>query len=59
MAEPPIRRNSTEAKGGTNVRAIKWVLALSLLLAVIAMAWTYAAAPQGTQDGATTNADPR
>lgn len=59
MAEPPIRRNATEAKGGINVAAIKWVLGISLLLAIIAMVWTYAAAPQGTQDGATTAVDPR
>ncbi len=59
MAEPPIRRNATEAKGGINVAAVKWVLGISLLLAIIAMVWSYAAAPQATQDGATTAADPR
>ncbi len=48
MAEPPIRRNATETKGGTNVRAITWVLGISLLLAVGAMIWTYAATPRAT-----------
>jgi hypothetical protein len=48
MAEPPIRRNATETKGGINVRAVKWVLGISLLLAVGAMIWTFVAAPQAT-----------
>ncbi len=49
MAEPPIRRNSTETKGGTNVAAMKWVLGLSIVLAVAALVWTFVLAPTATQ----------
>jgi hypothetical protein len=63
MAEPPIRRNSTEARGGINVAAIKWVLGVSLLLAVVAMVWSFAAAPNATtpdtSSTVTTAAEPR
>lgn len=45
MADP-VQRNKNEARGGINVAAIKWVLGVSLVLAIIAMLWTYLGTPE-------------
>lgn len=59
MAEQPERVTATEARAGTGMHKVRAILIISVILAVIAMVWVYAAARQGTQDGATTSADPK
>ena len=59
MPEEPEVLTTTEARGGVTPHIVRYVLIISLILAVVAMAWTYLAAPKGTQDGATTAADPQ
>lgn len=58
MAEKPEVLTPVEARGGTKNHIVRYVLFASVTLAVIAMIWTFMAAPSGTQDGATTSPDP-
>lgn len=51
MADGPERLNKTEARGGTNVKPIVWVLALSLILAAAAMWWAFARTPEERVEG--------
>ena len=59
MPEEPEVLTTTEARGGVTPHIVRYVLIISLILAVGAMAWTFLASPKGTQDGATTAADPQ
>ncbi|MFZ4111030.1 MAG: hypothetical protein ACOYKQ_11230 [Polymorphobacter sp.] len=59
MADDPKVITTVKARGGVTPHIVRYVLLASLTLAVVAMAWTYLAAPQGTQQGATTKADPQ
>ncbi len=58
MAEKPEVLTTTEARGGTGTHIVRYVLIASVTLAVLAMLWTYFAAPTATQQGATTAPDP-
>jgi hypothetical protein len=59
MADEPEVITTVKARGGITPHIVRYVLIVSLILAVVAMAWTLLAAPKGTQDGATTAADPQ
>ena len=59
MADDPKVITTVEARGGVTPHIVRYVLMVSLILAVVAMAWSYLAAPKGTQQGATTTADPQ
>ena len=59
MADDPKVITTVKARGGVTPHIVRYVLMVSLALAVIAMAWTYLAARKGTQQGATTAADPQ
>lgn len=54
MAEEPEVLTTTEARGGVGTNVVRYVLIASLVLAVVAMVWTYTAAPTATQQAATT-----
>ena len=58
MAEEPEVLTTTKARGGVGTHVVRYVLIASLALAVVAMVWTYTAAPTATQNGATTAAVP-
>ncbi len=55
MAEKPEVLTTTEARSGTGTHVVRYVLFASVTLAVLAMLWTYFAAPTATQQGATTS----
>jgi len=60
MAEDPKVLTTTEARGGITPHIVRYVLIVSLLLAVVAMVWVYAASPVTTKGGAaSTEAAPR
>ena len=59
MTERPEVIPTVKARGGVTPHIVRYVLMISLALAVAAMAWTYLAAPKGTQQGATTATDPQ
>jgi hypothetical protein len=48
MARKPGIISTLRARGGVIVPAMKWVLFISLALAVAAMLWAYLAAPAAT-----------
>ena len=54
MADKPEILTTTEARAGASNKGVRYVLIISVILAVGAMVWTYAAAPKGDQQGATT-----
>ena len=58
MADEPEVLTTTEARAGVTPHIVRYVLIVSLVLAVGAMVWAFVMAPKGTQDGATTAADP-
>ena len=58
MADKPEVLTPIAARGGTKNHVVRYVLFASVTLAVLAMIWTYVAAPSATQDGATTSPDP-
>ena len=58
MDEKPEILTTTEARGGVGTHVVRYVLIASVALAVIAMIWSYFAAPTATQQGATTSPDP-
>jgi hypothetical protein len=59
MADEPEVITTVKARGGITPHIVRYVLMVSLALAVAAMAWAYLAAPKGTQQGATTAVDPQ
>ncbi|MFZ4689943.1 MAG: hypothetical protein ACOYLS_11945 [Polymorphobacter sp.] len=58
MADEPEVLTTTEARAGVTPHIVRYVLMISLALAVAAMAWVFIVAPSATQDGATTAAGP-
>ena len=58
MDEKPEVLTTTEARGGTGTHIVRYILIASVALAVAAMVWVFVLSPKGTQDGATTAADP-
>ncbi len=56
MADRPERLTTTAARAGITPRVVRYVLAVSLLLAIGAMIWIYLATPVASQRGATTSA---
>lgn len=54
MAEQPEVLTTTEARAGATNKGVRYVLIISVILAVGAMVWTYVLAPKGDQQGATT-----
>ncbi len=52
MPEEPEVLTTTEARGGVTPHIVRYVLIISLVLAVGAMVWTSSWAPEATQDGA-------
>ena len=50
MAEPP-HPNKTEARAGVTVGAMRWVLLIGVVLAVIAMISVFAATPEERVEG--------
>ena len=59
MDEKPEVLTTTEARGGVGTHVVRYVLVISVLLAIVALAFTFLRAPVPTQQGATTAADPR
>lgn len=57
--EQPEVLSTTDARGGTTGNKVRFVLIISVIVAVIAMVSVYAVSPKGTQDGATTAPGPR
>ena len=49
MADEPEVLTKTEARGGVTPHIVRYVLIISTILAVIAMVWVFAAAPDATQ----------
>lgn len=58
MADEPEVLTTTDARSGVTPHIVRYVLIASLVLAVAAMVWVFVVAPKGTQEGATTAADP-
>jgi hypothetical protein len=54
MAEKPEILTTTEARGATENKVVRYVLIVSVILAIGAMVWVYVLAPKGDQQGATT-----
>lgn len=59
MAEEPEIITTEKARGGVTPHIVRYVLMVSLALAVAAMAWVYLAAPESAGQGATNGADPQ
>jgi hypothetical protein len=59
MADEPQKISTVKARGGVTPHIVRYVLLVSLVLAIAAMVFVYAAAPQGSQDGATTAPGPQ
>ena len=53
MAEDPKVLTTTEARGGTGNNVVRYVLIISVILAIGAMVWTFVLSPKGEQQGAT------
>jgi hypothetical protein len=58
-AAKPVVISTEKARGGVTGHKVRYVLAISLLLAVVAMIAVYAGVPGGLQDGPTTIPGPR
>jgi hypothetical protein len=56
MAEKPEIISTVKARGGVTPHIVRYVLMISLALAVAAMAWVYLASPEIPQPGAATTA---
>ncbi len=52
-ADPPEIISTVKARGGVTGNNVRFVLAISLLLAVAAMIYVYLGVPVGLMDGAT------
>jgi hypothetical protein len=59
MANEPQRISTVKARGGVTPHIVRYVLLVSLVLAIAAMVFVYASAPQGSQEGATTAPGPK
>lgn len=59
MAKEPQTISTVKARGGVTPHIVRYVLLVSLVLAVAAMVFVYASAPQASQDGPTTAQGPR
>ncbi|PZN94878.1 MAG: hypothetical protein DCF31_07930 [Alphaproteobacteria bacterium] len=59
MVEQPEKLTTNEARGGVGLNVVRYVLIISVILAVAAMVITYVRAPSPTQQGATTSPDPQ
>jgi len=57
MPDEPEVISTVAARGGRTPHIVRYVLFISLVLAVVAMAWTYLAAPEATLDDTTTAAE--
>jgi hypothetical protein len=53
VAEEPEVLTTTEARSGTGTHVVRYILIVSVILAVAAMVWTFVLAPQASQQGAT------
>ena len=58
MAEDPEIITTDRARAGSTPHIVRYVLAISLVLVIAGMFWAYTSSPKGTQEGATTAADP-
>ncbi|MBC7520545.1 MAG: hypothetical protein H7268_05545 [Sandarakinorhabdus sp.] len=59
MADKPKIISTVKARGGVTPHIVRYVLMISLVLAVAAMVFAYARAPTATQDGPTSVAGPQ
>jgi hypothetical protein len=59
MADEPQKISTVKARAGVTPHIVRYVLLVSLVLAIAAMIFVYADAPQGSQDGATTAPGPQ
>jgi hypothetical protein len=59
MANEPQKISTVKARGGVTPHIVRYVLLASLVLAVAAMVFVYASAPQGSQEGIATAAGAR
>lgn len=59
MADKPEIISTDKARGGVTPHIVRYVLIISLILAVVALAVTFIESPKGTQDGPTTAAGPQ
>ncbi|WP_310496031.1 hypothetical protein [Sandarakinorhabdus sp.] len=59
MPDEPQVIPTVKARGGVTRHNVRYVLAISLALAIAAMVIVYANAPQGPQDVAPAQAEPR
>ena len=58
MTEKPEILTTTEARAGVGTHVVRYVLIASVVLAVVAMIWTYVAAPEATQPDVSTRVEP-
>ena len=56
MADKPEILTTNKARGGVTPRIVRYVLIVSVILAVAAMVWTYAQAPVATKPASDTAA---
>ena len=59
MADKPKIISTVKARGGVTPHIVRYVLMISLVLAVAAMAFVYMGAPPATQDGPTSVPGPQ
>ena len=59
MADKPEVISTNKARAGSTPHIVRYVLIVSLILAVAAMAFTFIGSPKGTQEGATTAPGPQ
>jgi len=55
MADDPEIISTRKARGGVTPHIVRYVLMASLVLAVVAMVWTYLSAPEATQPDTSTS----
>ena len=59
MADRPEEISTEKARGAVVSQGVRYVLIISLVLAVAAMVFALIESPKGTQDGPTTAAGPQ
>jgi hypothetical protein len=57
--DPPVTLSTVKARGGVTGNKVRYVLAASLVLAVLGLAIVYAGVPGGLMDGPTSAPGPR
>ena len=57
--EQPEVISTTDVRSGTTGNKVRYVLIISVIMAVIGMVAVYTTSPKGTQEGATTAPGPR